>query len=201
MLQIDVSGMVLDPRIKAARCPTIERGPLAKIQGIIVHQTGGPTAASSLDSYAKASSTGAHFLVDRDGTTYQTASLLKQTWHVGKLKARCLVENRCSPAELQSLRHFSPSLENKRERAKSVPARFPSNQDSIGIELVGATVSTAAGAAQATQVYEPVTAQQNAVLKWLIAELASTLGVAMTEVFRHPDVSRKNPTEASTAKW
>jgi hypothetical protein len=50
-------------------------------------------------------------------------------------------------------------------------------------------------------VYEPVTPQQNVVLKWLIAELANTLGVAMTEVFRHPDVSRENPTEASTAKW
>jgi hypothetical protein len=35
----------------------------------------------------------------------------------------------------------------------------------------------------------------------IIAELASTLGVAMTEVFRHPDVPRKNPTEASTATW
>jgi N-acetyl-anhydromuramyl-L-alanine amidase AmpD len=97
------------------------------------------------------------------------------------------------------LGHFDPSAENSRERAKAVPDRFPSNEDSIGIELVGATIP--ASAAPATEVYESVTAQQNAALKWLIVELASTLGVPMTEVLRHPDVSRKNPTEASTARW
>ena len=28
-----------------------------------------------------------------------------------------------------------------------------------------------------------------------------TLKVRLTEVFRHPDVSRKNPSEARTAVW
>jgi N-acetyl-anhydromuramyl-L-alanine amidase AmpD len=76
---------------------------------------------------------------------------------------------------------------------KPVPERYPSNEDSVGIELVGAV--TAEG------VYEKVTAQQNASLQWLITEPTSTFGVSMTEIFRHPVVSRKNPSEAQSASW
>jgi hypothetical protein len=50
-------------------------------------------------------------------------------------------------------------------------------------------------------VYETVNEQQNASLRWLIAKLTSTFGIPMTEIFRHPVVSRKNPTEAESALW
>ncbi len=52
-----------------------------------------------------------------------------------------------------------------------------------------------------TNVYETVTDSQNASLKWLILELQATLKMIASEVFRHPDVSYKQPTEAATAKW
>jgi hypothetical protein len=96
-----------------------------------VHQTGGANAASSLSSYAKADATGAHFLIDRDGTVVRPPN--------GK------------PAE-------------------------------VGV-------------------YEVVSPQQNQSLKWLVTELSSTFSIPMTEVFRHPIVSRKNPTEAASALW
>jgi hypothetical protein len=51
------------------------------------------------------------------------------------------------------------------------------------------------------KVYEAVTDRQNTSLKWLIKELTETLGVSMQEVYRHPQVGRKNETEASSAKW
>lgn len=137
MLVIDANGVVINTRVKRALSPSIERGPMKSIHGIIVHQTGGPTAESALASYKRSSANGAHFLIDTDGTIYQTASLRKQTWHVGKLKARCVLEKRCTPVELKGLQRFNPSKEDKRELAKNVPDRFPSNQDSIGIELVG----------------------------------------------------------------
>lgn len=192
-MQIDPQGMCLHPKIRLARSTHIERGDMAKVAGIIVHQTGGSTAQSSLDSYRNPSANGAHFLIERDGTIHQTASLLKQTWHVGKLKSRCVLDQRCTPAELQALKTFNPTAEHRRESAKSVPDRFPSNSDSIGIELVGI--------ADAKGVYETVPPAQNDALKWLIGELRTLLGVPLSEVFRHPDVSRKNPTEASTAQW
>ena len=68
MLALDKDGMVQDPRVRAARQSTIERGDMAKVNGIIVHQTGGSTAASSLSSYKNAGASGAHFLIERDGT-------------------------------------------------------------------------------------------------------------------------------------
>jgi N-acetyl-anhydromuramyl-L-alanine amidase AmpD len=82
-----------------------------------------------------------------------------------------------------------------------VPQRYPSNEDSVGIEIVGA-VKARVGQNPAEQgVYETVNAQQNAALRWLISELTATYGIPMTEIFRHPVISRKNPTEAESALW
>jgi N-acetyl-anhydromuramyl-L-alanine amidase AmpD len=201
MLHLDRQGYVLNARVQRTPRPLIEHGALHRITGIIVHQTGGASGASSLSSYTMQNANGAHFLIDKDGTIYQTASLFRQTWHVGKLRARCLAEHRCSATEHQALRHFNPRTEHRMEMAKQVPERYPSNEDSIGIELVGAVV---AGNGQNTAeqgIYEAVSEQQNASLRWLIAELASTFGIPMTEIFRHPVVSRKNPTEAKSALW
>ena len=201
MLVVDATGVVVNARVKRALSPSIERGAMKSIHGIIVHQTGGPTAQSTLDSYKRSSANGAHFLIDSDGTVYQTASLYKQTWHVGKLKARCVLEKRCTPVEVKELLRFNPTKENKRELAKNVPDRFPSNQDSIGIELVGEALPRGNNVPDQKKTYQPVTSKQNTSLQWLITELVFTLKVPMTEIFRHPDVSRKNPSEASTAKW
>lgn len=201
MLLIDQSGLVIHAQVKQARKLTIERGDMKTVHGIIVHQTGGATAASSLSSYKKAGANGAHFLIERDGAIFQTASLYKRTWHVGKLKARCVMEQRCTPVDVAALKKFNPGAENKREMTKQSPDRFPSNDDSIGIELVGEALPRDNAVPAEKKVYDTVTNEQNVSLKWLIAELRATLKVPLTEVFRHPVVSRKNPTEAQAARW
>lgn len=198
-MNIDSQGLVQDPRVRLAISPNIERGPMTLVRGIVVHQTDSPTATSTLNSYRSPGANGAHFLIDRDGTIYQTASILKVTWHVGPLRARCLAEHRCAPTELRALRRFDPKGEHQRERAKVHPDRYPSNQDAIGIEIVGQALPK--DVPQEKRIYEAVTAAQNASLKWLVSGLSLALGVAMAEVFRHPVVSRKNPTEAETAVW
>lgn len=201
MLHVNKNGYILNARVRIAARPLIEREVLHRIRGIIVHQTGGTSGASSLSSYAMKNANGAHFLIDKDGTIYQTASLFRQTWHVGRLRARCLAEYRCNPTELKALNRFSPSAEHWIEMTKEVPQRYPSNEDSLGIEIVG-TVVVSKGQNPAEQgVYEAVNAQQNASLRWLITELTSTFRIPMTEIFRHPVVSRKNPTEARSALW
>jgi N-acetyl-anhydromuramyl-L-alanine amidase AmpD len=201
MLHLNSQGYVLNARVQRTPRPLIEHGALQRISGIIVHQTGGASGASSLSSYTKRNANGAHFLIDKDGTIYQTASLFRQTWHVGKLRARCLAEHRCSPTELQALRHFSPRAEHRMEMAKHAPERYPSNEDSVGIEIVGAVVAGRSQSPAEQGAYETVNAQQNASLRWLISELSSTFRIPMTEIFRHPVVSRKNPTEAESALW
>lgn len=143
---------------------------------------------------------GAHFLIDTDGTIYQTASLLKQAWHVGKLRSRCLAELSCSAAELKLLKKFNPSGTHRREMAKSVPYRYPYIQVIIGIEIVGQALPLTEPNPD-KRTYETLTKEQSASLKWLIQELRLSLSVPLTEVFRYPTVSYKNKTEALSASW
>lgn len=187
MLNI-TDGKIVDAKVVLQLQPLIERGPMKQVNGIIVHQTGGATAASALASYATGAA-GAHLLLDRDGTVYQTARLNQTTWHVGKLRPRCVAELKCPKPK-----KWDPVGTHAVERAKAWPDRYPSNADAIGIELVSKFDVK-------TRQYEVVSPQQNAALKWLVEELLFSLKVPMTEVFRHPDVSYKEPSEAASADW
>lgn len=203
MLQIDKDGMVHNALVRWRRFPTLERGPMPVVNGIVVHQTGGATAQSTFNSYQQ-SVHGAHFLIDKDGTVYQTASLHSRTNHVGLLRSRCLARHTCKPADLKALQKMGPRGENRLEQRKTFPGRFPANRDSIGIELVGEynpnpEFGKVRGADE--YVYVSVTDAQNASLRWLLGQLRSTLDVAPSEVYRHPAVSFKTSSEAATASW
>jgi N-acetyl-anhydromuramyl-L-alanine amidase AmpD len=201
-MKINEKGHLIHANVKLdAANVRIERGPMQQVRGIVVHQTGSQSAGATLNSYRSPGANGAHFLIDRDGTIYQTASVHQMTWHVGPLKARCLAELRCTPVELKALKKFDPKGEHQREIAKAVPDRYPSNQDAIGIELVGQALPNDPRTPPEKRIYETVTPAQNASLKWLVTALTVSLGVPMSEVFRHPAVSRKNPSEAATAVW
>lgn len=200
MLIIDEQGYIINPNIMRAISHNIEKKAMTKIRGVIIHQTGGSSAQSTLNAYSRRNASGAHFLIDKDGTIYQTASVFQQTWHVGKLRARCLAEYRCFPTEFQKLRRMSPTARHRHEMKKQVPDRYPSNKDSIGIELVGQAFPLKEPDPD-KRTYETATIHQNAWLSWLIRELTFSLGVPITEIFRHPAVSQKNVTEAGTARW
>jgi hypothetical protein len=64
---VDTRGYILNVRVQQAPRPLIERGIMLRISGIIVHQTGSASGASSLSSYKTQNATGAHFLIDKDG--------------------------------------------------------------------------------------------------------------------------------------
>ncbi|RQP31006.1 peptidoglycan recognition protein family protein [Burkholderia ubonensis] len=204
MLFISKQGHVDAERIQVKIFSEIERSPMSKVNGIVVHQTDSPTAESTFNSYRKKGANGAHFLIDKDGTIYQTASLLKRTNHVGKLKSRCIITHECPAAELKiasGMEHKYTKL-SSHEHKKTWPNRYPSNNDSIGIELVGeAHDKDISGTNRKEKVYESVTEQQNSSLQWLIKELTETLYISSQEIYRHPQLSYKTPTEAATAKW
>ncbi|MEJ8812223.1 peptidoglycan recognition family protein [Variovorax ureilyticus] len=198
MLYITRDGHVDAERIKVKIFSSIERGKLDVINGIVVHQTGGSTADGAFSSYQKAGANGAHFLIDKDGTIYQTASLFRVTNHVGHLKSRCMETRKCTAAELKAANSIRGPINLSRfELRKNFPSRFPSNTDSLGIEIVGRPIEGKGEDA----IYEPVNAQQNASLQWLVKQLGETLGVSMREVYKHPQVSYKVKTEAATAIW
>jgi hypothetical protein len=119
---IDKDGWVVNPKVIAMRRPHLAHGKMTHISGIIVHQTGAKTAQSTLDSYLNAGANGAHFLIDKDGTIYQTGSVFWQQWHVGKLQVRCLAEMTCKPVEVKALAKMSYKAIHHHEMAKAVPS-------------------------------------------------------------------------------
>ncbi len=202
MAMIDPNGNVIDDRIKLAIKPHLHRGLMLRVQGIIIHQTNTDNAQAVFNSYDKPNAHGAHFLIDKDGTIYQTASVLRQTIHVGPIKARCLAVLSCTLTELKKLyklpthpfRAFTEKMSEQEQRRKRVPDRYPSNLDSIGIENVGKFHKD-------TGFYDDLTEEQQDSLSWLLNVLKSALGVPVTEIFRHPTVSRKQESEAASARW
>jgi len=99
---------------------------------------------------------------------------------------------------------------------KSVPLRFPSNEDSVGIEIVGLcnldpkwikpriTPDQISKLTDAHGVYDTVTPAQNRALQQLISKIQT--GLAMPDadkdqIYPHSQVSWKNTTEGTTAQW
>ena len=207
-LNIDDKGHVQHERVllktaagRETISPKIERKEMPAVNGLVIHQTDSPTVSSTLNSYVLKGANGAHFLIDKDGTIYQTASLNKTCNHVGTLKSRCAHEQTCSPGETKLNQKFNAKAENKREIVKQAGVRYPSNKDSIGIELVGDSFPKGPNIDQKKVKFEIVTDAQNESLRWLVEQLKKECRIPDSEVFRHPEISYKNITEASTAKW
>lgn len=112
MLFVDKNGLVDATRISVKRFRTIERGDMDQVNGIVVHQTCGSTAESAFNSYQSAGANGAHFLIDKEGKIYQTASLFKVTNHVGNIRSRCYMEKKCTPSEISTIRPFLNKYKN-----------------------------------------------------------------------------------------
>ncbi len=199
MASIDSNGMIVDPRVIPRRSPGIEHGTLPRALAIVVHQTDSATADATLNGY-QSGGNGAHFLIDKNGQIYQTASLHARCYHVGKLiKSKCLAVSKstCDTAAMAKMLAMSWMQQinaiDAHERAKSYPDRYPVNSEAIGIELVGMHIDETS--------YEAVTAAQNASLQWLIDVLYAQYDLQPDDVYRHPTVSYKNPGEARTALW
>lgn len=202
------NGAIISSKVIQKIFPGLHRGNMESINAIVVHQTDSDSAQQTFNKYAVGHPTGAHFLIDKHGVIYQTALLTKQCMHVGRIKSRCYEEKSCTKIEFNTAHRiyheagikFSVRAKNLHlhEKNKTYPDRYPLNEDSIGIEVVGRAKKSATSA---REVYESVNAVQNSSLKWLINELYILLNLRDDDVYRHPDISRKNLSEASTANW
>lgn len=199
MSTVDAQGMMNDARVTARRYATIEHGTLDAVRAIVLHQTDSQNAEPALAAY-RTGPNGAHFLIDADGAVYQTTSLRRRCYHVGRLiRSRCLEIERsqCKDPELAKAKALGWTAQIKEidriERQKEYPARYPVNADAIGIELVGRHLDDSR--------YEAITTAQQVSLTWLIGELYLHFGIGAGDVFRHPEVSYKNPGEAAGATW
>ena len=199
MSSIDSEGMLISDRVELRRFPTIEHGDLRSVSALVVHQTDASTAQHTFNAYV-AKGNGAHFLIEKNGVIYQTASLKKRCYHVGRyLRSKCLATDKatCDTAQIQPIQALTWTLQiralDRYERTKDYPERYPMNADSLGIELVGKHLDAAR--------YEEVTALQNLALQWLVAELYGHFGLTPEDVYTHPQIAYKHPGEASSAVW
>ncbi len=212
LVEITKDGMLIHARVKNARSPAIERGKrTAAITGIVVHQTDANTAQSSLNSYKNPKANAAHFLIDKDGTIYQTAAIYQRTNHVGPLKARCLLVGKCKARDYEGLKAKGV---HRIEMMKAPGERYPSNMEAIGIEMVGRAELPKGFKPSSNEadlpperlrgergLYPAPTQAQNRSLTWLVEALQDSMQLSPGEVFKHPEVSWKNLTEAEGANW
>lgn len=194
-------GKLVDPAIEVKLYASIEHGSLDAVHAIVLHRTDSSTATSTLEAYAGGKQTGAHFLIDKAGKICQTARVDQVCWHVGVLQARCQVEHGCDPQELKtiaSLMHakgvgFGTRAKNlsRHELGKPYPSRYPSNQDSLGIEVVGTFQP-------AQKAFEAPTPEQLKSLKYLVDILVGLFGLNLLgDVYAHGAIARKEVTEGA----
>lgn len=193
-------GKIIDGCIVVSLSSKIEHGPLKEVHALVMHQTGGENAQGTLASY-KTSQYGAHFLIDKDGTIYQTARVTQKVFHIGKIRSRCVSLGSCSTTDEMAIKTILSSKVgyskkvaeiNAYESKKAYPLRYPTNEDSLGIEVAGKVVKG---------VYEDPTADQADSVTWLAAELLDLFKLTTADIYRHPQVSYKEESEAQNVKW
>ncbi len=199
MSSLGQDGMLISPKVIFKRFKMIEHGDLLNVHGIVIHQTDSGDALSTFNSYCE-NANGAHFLIGKDGRIYQTASLNKRCFHIGRfIKSKCieLKGSECKDSDLSKLLALDwlrrVKAIDRIERIKAYPYRFPVNSDSIGVELVGKHIDD--------KRYEATSVLQNTSLQWLIGELCTLFGTDKDDIYRHPEISYKHPGEAASATW
>lgn len=163
---ISADGMISNPLIVSNRISRVESGPGAPLKlGVVLHRTVSSSAKGTLGSFASTGS-GTHFLVGKDGTIYQTASLNKGTFH------------------------FRPDLQTSQfqlTRANTISIEVVGMPlDANGkVTLIGKKVVT----------WEPLTEAQVKSVAFLVNSLVSTFGLTNNDIFNHEDIQSKAKNE------
>ena len=185
-------GFFDDPAIirKPVSELTEKKGALVDHHAIVMHRTAGNSAASALSAFK--SGIGAHFIIDKDGSIYQTASLDKQVSHVGKIKSRCDEEGTCSVNEQKVIdaMGWAPGRIHDHESRKTYPDRYPLNADSVGIEVVGNYNDT-------TKVWDAPTAEQKTSISKLTSMLKNEFSLNDKDIYQHDIISYKTKGEGA----
>ncbi len=195
-----VNGIVCGTRILNYRYPNLEHGPLKEVNAIVLHQTNSSSAVPTLIAYLWRG-VGAHFLISPSGLIYQTARVDRVCHHVGMIRSRCFEHHACTRSNEEAIKRIisGPGSQTEKrlkihqlEMSKPSRSRFPSNLDSIGIELSGASSDGMYGAPSAAQ---------NVASVWLVNLLLESFGLVRGDVYRHPNIAYKQPSEAAHVEY
>jgi len=175
----------------------LEKRDMTGPAAIVLHRTDGSSVQSALNSAS--SGIGTHFYVDKDGTVYQAASLLKHTSHVGRIRSRCHEAGACSKEESARIRGFgwAPKRVHDHEKVKDYPSRYPLNEDSVGIETVSRCVKNCGPNDEGTPEWETPTAEQVGSIANIIAILQEAYSLDDSDVYEHDLISYKTAGEGA----
>ena len=189
-IHVGTNGYVQNAGFTIRPVPALERGPMDGPRAIVLHRTDSSTAAGTMRSFARG--VGTHFLVDKDGTVTQAASLLQKAAHVGKIQSRCRVDRVCPADEARMIEGWgwAPSRVHGHEKKKAYPARYPMNEDSVGIETVALFDRT-------SKQWERPTEDQSRSIARLIAILKNEYGLSDADIYEHDAISYKEPGEGA----
>jgi len=185
---VDGKGYVQNAKFVHSPVAALEKGSITGPNAIVLHRTDGWDAAGAMQSFAKG--VGTHFLVDKDGTVTQAASLLKYTKHVGKIKSRCYDSGTCSADETKQIKSWgwAPEKLYNHEKVKSYPTRYPLSEDSIGIEVVAKHHNGA---------WEAATPAQLASIAIIVNFLKDTYRLGDNDIYEHDKISYKTAGEGA----
>ena len=214
-------------RIIPKRFSILEHGDLKSVKGVILHQTNGEYAFTTLGRYDVdgplsvvrskdddnsfiarklgqcGKGIGAHFLISPRGVIYQTARIDKICYHVGYIKALCMENKTCGVEDDQLYSIIAKMDIKESEKWKKISAheskkewnrRYPTNNDSIGIEVVGRPKDGVH--------YPAPSPSQNASSTWLVKLLLELFNLDRSRVFSHGGASpHKMPTEGTQVEF
>ncbi len=200
-ISIRADGFITDRDIVHTPVARIQQGNMEQVNGIVLHRTESSTASGTLQAWRTgASGVGAHFLIDKDGTIHQTVSVNNQAWHIGAIRSRGEAEGTINAVDQRELRSARAGLVewkgpavraiSRVEAGRPYPERYPTNGDSIGIEVVGRYDP-------ASRTWEAPTAEQAAAITRLVGILQRNFGLTDHDVYEHDVISRKTPGEGA----
>ncbi|KGM53375.1 hypothetical protein N800_06400 [Lysobacter daejeonensis GH1-9] len=185
---VDEKGYVQNAGFVLKPIAALEKGTMDGPKAVVLHRTDSGGIASPLKSFE--SGIGTHFIVDKDGTVYQAASLLKKTAHVGKIKSRCFDSGSCPVDEMKKIKSWgwAPAKVYAHEKSKDYPARYPMNEDSVGIETV---------ADHDGKSWEAPTPAQARAIQSIIQIIKREYGLDNADIYEHDRISYKTPGEGA----
>jgi N-acetyl-anhydromuramyl-L-alanine amidase AmpD len=190
-VHVDKAGYFQNAGFTITPITALERSSLTGPHAIVLHRTDSWNLPGSLESF-KTSGKGTHFIIDKDGTIHQTASLLKYTNHVGRIRSRCYEAGTCSAEETKKIKSWgwNPDKLHDHEKVKSYPTRFPKNEDSVGIEVV-------AKYHKDKKVWDAATPGQLKSVAIVVKLLKTTYSLGESDIYEHDKIAYKTAGEGA----
>ncbi len=153
---VNLMGVIdAEPPQSTSIVTQLDKGNRTDTNGIILHSTVTRSTKATIAAFKRG--VGTQLVVDKDGEIVKTSDLDDITYHVGKIKARDSSTSYTKKSGEKWGTYFSRI--HKAESAKAFPSRFPTNNDSIGIEFVRDYINS-------SKTWDTITTKQKVAGRW-----------------------------------